>query len=60
MIIEYYVGKSVKSGEIVKGQLAFRFGDGAPIIIKGMPIIIEPEYVEVDRDSLDFVTEVVG
>ena len=58
MIKEYYVGKSVETGEIVKGALCYRFGDGAPMIIKGMPIIIEPEYVEVDRDTLDFVTEV--
>ena len=57
MIVEYYLGKSVKTGEIVKGQLAFRFGDGAPMIVRDT---VKAEYVEVEPDSLDFITEFIG
>ena len=57
MINEYYVGKSVETGEIVKGGMCYRFGDGAPIIIIDT---VEPKYVEVEPDSLDLITEVIG
>ena len=57
MIIEYYLGKSVETGEIVKGALCYRFGDGAPMIVRDT---VKTEYVEVDPDSLDLITEVIG
>lgn len=57
MINEYYVGKSVETGEIVKGELCYRFGDGAPMIVRDT---VKAEYVEVEPDSLDFITEFIG
>ena len=57
MIIEYCVGKSLETGEIVKGQLCYRFGDGAPMIVRDT---VKTEYVEVEPDSLDLITKFIG